>query len=51
MNYENYDDERADRMWNLFRNAIIIIAITALTIGYFTIDFTKFNNIKTEQIK
>lgn len=49
MYYENYDDERADRMWNLFRNAIIIIAITALIIGYFTIDFTKFDNIKTEK--
>ena len=49
MNYENYDDERADRMWNLFRNAVIIIAIVALTIGYFTIDLNKFDNIKTEK--
>ena len=48
--YENYEDERADLIWNLFQKAILIIFIIIATIGYFTIDFDKIdNNIKTEK--
>ena len=52
MNYYNDEQEqRNERNWNIFKNTVLILAITALTIGYFTIDFTKFDNIKTEQTK
>lgn len=48
--YENNDDERTDRIWDLFIKTMLVLAVIAMVIGYFTIDFDKIdNNIKIEK--
>ena len=48
--YENHDDERADRIFDLVTKAIIGIVIAILITIYCVIDFKEIKiNIKTEK--
>lgn len=50
MYYENNEEERTERIWNLCTKAILIVFVIIATIGYFTIDFEKIDNhIKIEK--